>query len=124
MLGPDHPETLRSGSNLAVAYNRARRPAQAIPLLEKNLADRERVQGPDHPDTLISSNNLALGYIIAGRPAQAIPLFEKTLADCERALGPEHPTSKLVRNNLAWVAAQQPHGDSGRRTGKRQWFRR
>jgi len=59
VLGPDHPDTLTSRSNLAVAYRAAGRAAEAIPLHERTLADRERVLGPDHPDTLASRDNLA-----------------------------------------------------------------
>jgi Tetratricopeptide repeat len=55
----------------------AGRTAEAIPLHEKTLADRERVLGPDHPNTLGSRNNLAHAYNAAGRTAEAIPLYEK-----------------------------------------------
>ena len=67
MLGPDHPDTLTSRNNLATAYQAAGRAAEAIPLHEQTLADRERVLGPDHPDTLASRNNLANAYQEAGR---------------------------------------------------------
>ena len=67
VLGPDHPDTLTSRNNLAVAYRDAGRTAEAITLHEQTLADRERVLGPDHPDTLTSRNNLALAYRDAGR---------------------------------------------------------
>ena len=67
MLGPDHPDTLASRNNLATAYQEAGRAAEAIPLHEQTLADRERVLGPDHPDTLASRNNLAIAYVEAGR---------------------------------------------------------
>ena len=60
--GPDHPSTLNSRNNLALAYRVAGRAAEAIPLYERTLADRERVLGPDHPDTLTSRNNLAVAY--------------------------------------------------------------
>ena len=62
VLGPDHPDTLTSRNNLAVAYRDAGRLDEAISLHEQVLAARERVQGPDHPDTLISRNNLAIAY--------------------------------------------------------------
>ena len=52
VLGPDHPDTLHSRNNLALAYQEAGRLDEAIPLLEQTLAARERVLGPDHPDTL------------------------------------------------------------------------
>ena len=52
VLGPDHPDTLTSRDNLAIAYRDAGRTAEAITLHEQTLAARERVLGPDHPDTL------------------------------------------------------------------------
>jgi len=67
VLGPDHPDTLSSRNNLALAYQAADRYAEAIPLFEQTLADRERVLGPDHPATLSSRNNLAHAYQAAGR---------------------------------------------------------
>ena len=81
VLGPDHPGTLTSRNNLALAYLAAGRAAEAIALHERTLADCERVLGPDHPGTLTSRNNLAAAYRDAGRAAEAIPLFERTLAD-------------------------------------------
>ena len=66
MLGPDHPDTLTSRNNLAAAYQAAGRAAEAIPLYEQTLADRERVLGPDHPDTLTSRNNLAAARAALG----------------------------------------------------------
>jgi hypothetical protein len=67
VLGPDHPGTLNSRSNLAVAYQAAGRTDAAIALHKQVLADRERVLGPDHPDTDSSRNNLANACRAAGR---------------------------------------------------------
>ena len=69
MLGPDHPDTLTSRNNLALAYLDAGRTAEAIALHEQNLAARERLLGPRHPDTLQSRNNLAEAHRAAGRTA-------------------------------------------------------
>ena len=52
VLGPDHPDTLRSRNNLATAYRSRAALEEAISLHEQALAARERVLGPDHPDTL------------------------------------------------------------------------
>ena len=49
VLGPDHPDTLNSRNNLAIAYRAAGRTDEAITLHEQTLAARERVLGPDHP---------------------------------------------------------------------------
>ena len=101
VLGPDHPDTLNSRHNLAIAYQAAGRTEEAISLHEQTLAAHERVLGPDHPDTLPSRNNLALAYQAAGRPDEAISLHEQTLAARERVLGPDHPDTLTSRNNLA-----------------------
>jgi tetratricopeptide (TPR) repeat protein len=74
---------------------------RAIPLLERTLADRERVLGADHPETLGSRNNLADAYREAGRLDDAVALHQQTLADYERVLGADHPGTLLSRNNLA-----------------------
>jgi hypothetical protein len=106
MLGAGHQDTLRSrdnlGSwnNLAMSHLTAGRPAKAIPLYKRTLADCERVLGADHPNTLRSRNNLAMSYQAAGRTAEAIPLLERTLADCERVLGADHPDTRAARENL------------------------
>ncbi|MGD0927820.1 MAG: tetratricopeptide repeat protein, partial [Streptosporangiaceae bacterium] len=61
---------LTSRNNLASAYQ-AGRQAEAIPLLERTLADSEQVLGDTHPSTLTSRNNLASAYQDAGRLAEA-----------------------------------------------------
>ncbi len=101
LLGTDHPDTLKSRNNLALAYRAAGRTAEAIPVLERTLADCERVLGTDHPLTMTSRSNLALAYQETGRTAEAIPVLERTLADCERVLGTDHPLTMTSRNNLA-----------------------
>jgi tetratricopeptide (TPR) repeat protein len=101
LLGPDHPDTLRSRNNLASAHDSAGDLGLAIPLYEQNLTDRARVLGADHPETLLSRNNLAYAYNSAGDLSRAIPLHEQNLADSIRVLGADHPDTLLSRNNLA-----------------------
>ena len=100
-LGPDHPDTLTSHNNLAVAYRSAGRLDEAIRLFERTLTDSERLLGPDHPHTLASWGNLASAYESAGRLDEAIRLFERTLADRERLLGPDHPHTLASWGSLA-----------------------
>ena len=101
LLGADHPDTLMSRNNLALAYSAAGRTGEATALHEQVLAARERVLGPEHPDTLGSRDNLALAYRAAGRTSEAIALNERALAARERVLGPEHPDTLGSRDNLA-----------------------
>ena len=74
---------------------------RAIPLLERTLADGERVLGEDHPETATWRNNLANAYQSAGQVRRAIPLFERALAESERVLGDDHPDTSTSRSNLA-----------------------
>ena len=75
--------------------------AEAIPLLERTVAGRERALGPKHPETLTSQNNLAAAYRDAGWVAEAIPLFEQTVADQDQVLGANHLSTLATRHNLA-----------------------
>jgi hypothetical protein len=108
MLGPDHPDTLASVNNLAIACQEVGRKAEAVRLHERALAGRVRVLGPEHPDTLASRNNLAIACQEVGRKAEAVRLHERALAGRVRVLGPEHPDTLASRNNLA--AAYQQMG--------------
>ena len=49
VLGPDHPDTLTSRNNLAIAYQDAGRTGEAITLHEQNLADPRTRPGPRPP---------------------------------------------------------------------------
>ena len=50
-LGPDHPDTVTSLSNLAHAYRSQGLYAKAEPLYLRALAVNEKALGPEHPDT-------------------------------------------------------------------------
>ena len=106
MLGPDHPDTLASVNNLAIACQEAGRKAEAVRLHERALAGRVRVLGPEHPDTLASRNNLAIACQEVGRRAEAVRLHERALAGRVRVLGPDHPDTLASRDSLA-AAYQQ-----------------
>ena len=58
MLGPGDLETLTTRSSLAAAHVADGRPTEAIPLLQRTLADSERYLGPDHPVTRTVRENL------------------------------------------------------------------
>jgi tetratricopeptide (TPR) repeat protein len=100
-LGANDPTTVSIRNNLAAAYLKAGRIAEAIPLSEQTLADQERLRGADHPVTMTARNNLARAYQLAGRIAEAIPMYERTLAERERILGANHPDNLVAQNNLA-----------------------
>ena len=78
VLGPEHPDTLSSGNNLAAGYRAAGRIDDAIRLYEQTLEVSERVLGPEHPDTVVSRNNLATSYRAARRVDDAVRLESRS----------------------------------------------
>ena len=100
-LGTDHPDTLQSMNNLAVAYRDAGKLELALPLLEETLKLQKAKLGPDHPDTLVSMNELALAYQADGKFDLALPLHKETLKLYKAKLGPDHPHTLTSMGNLA-----------------------
>ncbi|HTU88894.1 MAG TPA: tetratricopeptide repeat protein [Gemmataceae bacterium] len=100
-LGPDHPDTLASMSNLAIIYDALGRHADALKLCEETRALMRAKLGPDHPQTLSAMNNLALSYATLGRQADALKLHEETLALKKAKLGPDNPSTLASMNNFA-----------------------
>ncbi|MCX5123284.1 tetratricopeptide repeat protein [Streptomyces sp. NBC_00347] len=100
-LGPDHPSTLRSRSDLAAWRGEAGDTVGAAEAATLLLVDQLKVLGPDHPNTLIVRSNLALWRGKAGDAAGAVTAFADLLEDYLHVLGPDHPHTLIVRSNLA-----------------------
>jgi tetratricopeptide (TPR) repeat protein len=101
VLGPRHPDTADSYTNLATNLSAQGRAQEAQPLHCKALAIFEDVLGPKHPLTAQSYNNLAYNLDAQGRAKEAEPLLRKALAVREEMLGPRHPLTAQSYNNLA-----------------------
>ncbi len=59
VLGPDHPDTLASGNNLADTYETAGRLDEAIGLYEQTLSHAVQILGSEHPLVVTILGNLA-----------------------------------------------------------------
>ncbi|NUR01560.1 MAG: tetratricopeptide repeat protein [Streptomyces sp.] len=59
VLGPDHPDTLVSHHEVAVALGWLGRWTEALPEYWRVADTRERILGADNPDALASSNDKA-----------------------------------------------------------------
>ncbi|MDG3008333.1 serine/threonine-protein kinase [Paludisphaera mucosa] len=101
LLGPDHPATLDSQSDLAEAYSVAGDLVRALPLFERTLASQSAVLGPDHPDTLNTQYNLAHAYRSSGRIDLATTMHERTLTARRATLGPGHRHTLCSEHDLA-----------------------
>jgi eukaryotic-like serine/threonine-protein kinase len=99
-LGSDHPDTLRTRSNLGVALWYAGRPHDAISLHQETLKRQSAKLGPNHADTLMTRNNLVIAYYAAGRLKDAIDLGRETLALMEAKLGPDDVETLACASSL------------------------
>jgi hypothetical protein len=100
-LGPDHPITLASRSNVAAADLAAGRVNEAIARLEPTLALAEARLAPDADAVLQTRNLLAAAYFEARRVDEAIAMHRRNLELLEAKMGPGHPYTLTSRNNLA-----------------------
>ena len=123
-LGPEHPGTLTSASNLARLYESQNRYDVAEPLYQRALAGRGRVLGPEHGHTLTSVNDLAMLYEAQGRYDEAEPLYKRALSASERVLGLEHPDTLTSVNNLASLYQTQHRYDEAEPLFKRAFAAR
>jgi hypothetical protein len=105
-LGPEHPDTLVATGNLAVAHAHAGQLAEAMGLLEVNLASRVAVFGDVHPRTLDARDTLGTMLRLVGRAADAAVVHALVVRQRALALGPEHPDTLVSRLGLALDAAE------------------
>jgi serine/threonine protein kinase/tetratricopeptide (TPR) repeat protein len=109
ILGPEHPDTLRSVSAWANTLEFEGHYARAESLDRETLDIRRRVLGPEHPETLMSMNNLGNTLEDEGHYAEAEKLHRETLQARRRILGPENPDTLNSMGGLASALAEQGH---------------
>jgi tetratricopeptide (TPR) repeat protein len=102
-LSPEHPDTLTSRNNLALALWDLGRHEEAAAEHRAVLGTRTRILGAEHPDTMASRSNLALALWTMGRLKDAEAEHRAVLEDRTRILGAEHPDTLTSRNNLGLV---------------------
>ena len=111
LLGYGHPQSVLARDRLADAFAGSERLAEALPVFEAALSDREATFGPQHQETVTARLNVARSLNAAGREPEAIALFEQVLAARERSGGPGHRQTLAVRVQLA--AAYEVAGRRG-----------
>ena len=94
-------------NNIATLYKDCADYENALKLLERIKAIREKVLGKEHPSTATTYNNIALVYGSQGDYTKALEWNEKALAIHEKVLGKEHPDTATTYNNIAFVYSRQ-----------------
>jgi serine/threonine protein kinase len=101
ILGPEHPDTLRSMTTLANILSDEGRDDGAEKLIRQTLELERKVLGPRNPDTLRAVNALAATLYDEGHYSEAGKLFQETLEIQRQVLGPEHQDTIGSMNDLA-----------------------
>jgi tetratricopeptide (TPR) repeat protein len=112
VLGAEHPDTLTTAGNYAVASFAAGYD-DGIDLIAANVAERERLLGSDDPRTLTARDALATAYRLAGRIADAVALAAQVTTDRRRVLGDSHPHTLTSRLGMAHSRAAEGDPESG-----------
>ncbi|KAF2630919.1 kinesin light chain 1 [Macroventuria anomochaeta] len=107
VLGPEHPDTLTSMSNLALALSNQGKYAEAEEMDSETLRLSKKVSGDEHPHTLASMNNVAAALSGQGKYAEAEEMDRETLRLRKKVLGDEHPDTLTSMSNLALALSNQ-----------------
>ncbi|MGA7129709.1 MAG: tetratricopeptide repeat-containing protein [Chthoniobacterales bacterium] len=107
VLGPEHPDSLATRSQLENALYYQGKYAEDEEVIRVLLALKEKALGPEHPDTLKARNNLGALFFAEGKYADAETEFRAVLKLKEKVLGPEHQDTLGTRNNLASTLAAE-----------------
>jgi len=99
-LGEDHPLTLAAQHAEARFYVYLGQYEQAIELLEKTLAGRERVLGA-HMDTASTMHNLAYAWAELGQIERALEMDRRQLAIVEQLAGPDSQEALVTLSSIA-----------------------
>jgi hypothetical protein len=113
VLGPEHPDTLGTGHQLARLLARQGEYEWAERRLRELLACYTSTLGTDHPSTLTTWHDLGLVLAQRGQYAQAAREFSELLEARARLLGPEHRDTRVTRRWLAHMATADATVRSG-----------
>jgi tetratricopeptide (TPR) repeat protein len=94
VVGPEHPDTLLTRSDLAEVFYHQNKYTEAETEFREVLKLREKVLGPDNPNTLNTCFGLALCLRAEGQIQEASALAQRAAEGARKFLGPEHPDTK------------------------------
>ena len=123
-LGPDHPDTLHSGYNLASNLFELGEYAQAREVDQDVWHRRCSVLGMDHPDTIRSAHQLAADLCDLGDFAGARALDEEGWRQRRRLLGEDHPDTLQSAHYLGSDLYELGEREKARDINEDVWQRR
>jgi eukaryotic-like serine/threonine-protein kinase len=100
VLGAEHPDTLSSKREMAMAQQSRGDLDNAERYYRETLETRQRVLGKEHPQTLDSLLDIGVLKLHQAEYDQAEDYFQQALQGRRAALGDEHPETLTAINNL------------------------
>jgi tetratricopeptide (TPR) repeat protein len=107
MLGPEHPDTLISVSQLGSVLEMQGKYDEAEAMHRRVLAGSEAMLEPEHPDTLTSVSQLGSVLRRQGKYDEAEAMHRRALAGRNKVLGPEHPHALISISKLGSALKRQ-----------------
>ena len=105
--GSEHPVTLITAGNLALAFSRNDDYEAAEQIQRELLCARLRLCGPMHPSVLTVQGNLAATLMRRGKLEESEELERRVHSGRATLLGPESPATLVSAGNLALVMSMQ-----------------
>jgi len=93
--------------NIAALYKNYADYSNALRLLNRIMAIREKVLGEMHQDTAIACNNIAYANKYLNDTYSALPWYERALNINKEVLGDNHPSTADNYNNIAIIFSEQ-----------------
>ena len=103
LFGPDSPEVLTNGMDLAWALHHAGLTNEYLTLLEQAWQTASKALGADDERTLDVLGWLGVAYRDLGRGADAVRLLEAGVQRCREAFGNDDLRTFDMVNHLAWT---------------------
>ncbi len=119
LLGPEHPDTLRSRHIFAGILLEAGRLDEAERIAAEAYEGRARALGPDDPETVSSHANLGLIQLRRARYAEAEAVLDDVFERRLRRLGEHHRDTVAAMNSIASL-----HEAMGDLAEAEAWYRR
>jgi len=118
-LGPEHPATLETTQNLALALGESGAGEEEVRLLQFVRDAQTRLLGPDHPNNHLTLLYLAKASGAAGRLGDAATLWEQVRDAYVRTVGPHDRKTLVVEDSLAMAYDQAGRLPEARRLAEK-----
>lgn len=110
-LGPRHPETIMSMSNIALLLNKEGKFEESETMQREALKLSQEVQGHQHPRTVECMESLAEVLMNMGRFGEAAEIWRSTTNINSEYCGPAHRATLTSKHNLAFCLLEAGRPD-------------